>query len=81
MLEIAPKVKDDIGEITEWIGQDSPARAVTFVESVLQIMGRIALTPGQFRLRPKLARVPGLPWSGDTPFFFERRRPECVWSA
>jgi toxin ParE1/3/4 len=53
-LQFSSRVEFDLEEIAEWIAQDNPWRAVTFVVELRQEIQRIGRNPRLFRLRPEI---------------------------
>lgn len=47
----SPAARDDLGEIADFIGQDNPARARTFIEELRDHCRRLAAQPRLHRLR------------------------------
>ena len=46
-----PAARDDLREIGDYIGQDNPGRALTFVRELREHCRRLAAQPGLHRLR------------------------------
>ena len=55
---LRPRAREDIGAIGDFIAADNPARAVSFIEELLEVYTRIAERPRAFQRRDDLA--PGL---------------------
>lgn len=44
-LELSSYIERDLGEIADWIAQDNPQRAVTFIQEIRNKLGKIGQTP------------------------------------
>ncbi len=55
---LRPKARDDLEAIGDFIAADNPARAVSFIDELLEVCVRIAEQPRAFQRRDDL--VPGL---------------------
>jgi toxin ParE1/3/4 len=53
-LEFAPRVESDLEEIADWIAQDSPTRAISFLRELAETAMRIGSDPFLYRLRPEI---------------------------
>lgn len=53
-LELSPYVERDLEEIAEWIAQDNPRRAVTFLEEVRIAFRQLGANPLHYQLRPDI---------------------------
>ncbi len=53
---LTPKVVQDLEAIGDFIASDSPARAVSFVEGLLELCSRLSARPHAFHRRDDLAR-------------------------
>ena len=51
---IAPLARDDLIEIADYIAQDSPANAVTWIATLEQAIHSLASMPGRFAQRDDL---------------------------
>jgi len=51
---LSPFIKDDLEAIADWIAQDNPRRAVTFVREIRDQFRWIAEHPFQYQLRPDI---------------------------
>jgi plasmid stabilization system protein ParE len=51
---LAPRIRCDLEEIADWIAEDNPTRAVTFVHEIRDEFRKIAHTPLLYRLRPDI---------------------------
>ncbi len=55
---LRPKARDDLEAIGDFIATDNPARAVSYIDELLEVCARIAERPRAFQRREDLA--PGL---------------------
>lgn len=53
-LAITPLAEQDLESIADYIAQDNPARAVTFIHELRGQCQRLVLNPSGYRLRPEL---------------------------
>lgn len=53
-LRLSPRVPEDLGEIADYIAQDSPKQAVRVLQLLHDRMKEIARQPQLYRLRPEL---------------------------
>lgn len=53
-VELSRFVQTDIEEIGDWIAEDNPRRAVTFVQEIRDAFRRIGEGPLLFQLRPDI---------------------------
>ncbi|BEU65710.1 type II toxin-antitoxin system RelE/ParE family toxin [Ralstonia pseudosolanacearum] len=53
-LAITPLAEQDLESIADYIAQDNPACAVTFVRDLREQCQRLVLNPPGYRLRPEL---------------------------
>ncbi|MEF2253041.1 type II toxin-antitoxin system RelE/ParE family toxin [Ralstonia solanacearum] len=53
-LAITPLAEQDLESIADYIAQDNPARAFTFVRDLRGQCERLVLNPPGYRLRPEL---------------------------
>lgn len=53
-LELSRYVEDDLDAIADFIAQDNPSRAVTFIQDIRKKFADIQLTPLIYRLRPDI---------------------------
>lgn len=53
-LAITPLAEQDLESIADYIAQDNPARAVTFVRDLQGQCQRLVVNPSGYRLRPEL---------------------------
>ncbi|MGO4209375.1 type II toxin-antitoxin system RelE/ParE family toxin [Terriglobus sp. 2YAB30_2] len=51
---LSPILKDDLEDIANWIAQDNPRRAVTFVREMREEIRRISQNPSHYQLRPEI---------------------------
>jgi toxin ParE1/3/4 len=56
-FRLSRKAKADLEEIGDYIAADNPARALTFIEEVLDVCRRIAANPKHFPARPDIAET------------------------
>ena len=47
-------VESDLEEIADWIGEDNPRRAVTFIREIREVFRRIGDGPLHYQLRPDI---------------------------
>ena len=52
---LRPKAVEDLRRIADFIAADNPARAVSFVDQLLDVCARIAEQPAAYRRRDDLA--------------------------
>jgi plasmid stabilization system protein ParE len=53
-LELSRFVERDLEEIADWIAEDNPRRAVTFVQEIREAFRRIGDGPQHYQLRPDI---------------------------
>lgn len=53
-LELSALVESDLEAIADWIAEDNPRRAVTFIREIREELGRIANGPELYQLRPEI---------------------------
>jgi plasmid stabilization system protein ParE len=53
-VELSPYVKGDLEAIADWIAQDNPRRAVTFIREIREAFRRIGADPLLYQLRPDI---------------------------
>lgn len=53
-LELSALVESDLEAIADWIAEDNPRRALTFIREIREEFGRIAKGPELYRLRPEI---------------------------
>jgi toxin ParE1/3/4 len=53
-VEISPLAERDMESIGDYIAEDNPARALSFVAELRTVCAKIAKTPQSFRARPEL---------------------------
>jgi len=53
-LELSRYVEDDLDAIADFIAQDNPSRAVTFIQDIRKKFADIQLTPLIYQLRPDI---------------------------
>lgn len=53
-LEFSRWVEDDLTAIADYIAQDNPARAVSFIREIREKIHRIAQHPLLYQLRPEI---------------------------
>jgi plasmid stabilization system protein ParE len=53
-VELSPFVEGDLEAIADWIAQDNPRRAVTFVREIRVAFRRIGEGPLLYQLRPDI---------------------------
>jgi plasmid stabilization system protein ParE len=56
MLKLSSFVERDLEEIADWIAEDNPRRAVSFIQEIRAEFGRIGLQPLLYQLRPEIAK-------------------------
>jgi plasmid stabilization system protein ParE len=80
-VELSPNVEGDLEEIADWIAQDNPRRAVTFIREIREAFRRIGEGPLHYQLRPDIGedarvaivgRYVILFWVGDEMVRIER---------
>jgi len=54
-VKLSTLIKGDLAAIADYIAQDNPERAVTFIQEIRKEFARIRRTPLQHRLRPEIA--------------------------
>ena len=50
-VELSPYVESDLQEIADWIAEDNPRRAVSFIQEIREAFHRIAGGPQHYQLR------------------------------
>jgi plasmid stabilization system protein ParE len=53
-IELSPYVANDLEEIADWIAEDNPRRAVSFIHEIREAFLRIAEGPLHYQLRPDI---------------------------
>jgi toxin ParE1/3/4 len=53
-VELSRFIESDLEAIADWIAEDNPRRAVTFIQEIREAFGRIANGPLQYQLRPDI---------------------------
>ena len=53
-VELSSFVKGDLQEIADWIAQDNPRRAVSFIREIREAFRRIGAGPLLYQLRPEI---------------------------
>jgi toxin ParE1/3/4 len=53
-VELSGFVERDLEEIADWIAEDNPRRAVTFVQEIREAFRRIGEGPFHYQLRPDI---------------------------
>jgi plasmid stabilization system protein ParE len=80
-VELSSYVEGDLQEIAEWIAQDNPRRAVSFVREIRGAFRKIGEGPLHYQLRPEIGedarmavvgRYVILFWVGDETARIER---------
>ncbi len=54
LIELSPYVESDLEAISEWIAQDNPTRAVSFIREIREEFRRIGAGPLLYQLRPEI---------------------------
>lgn len=55
-LEFSRYVEQDLDEIANWIAQDNPSRAVTFIQEIRNKLHWISQAPLLYQVRPDIGR-------------------------
>jgi plasmid stabilization system protein ParE len=80
-LELSSYVEGDLEEMAEWIAQDNPRRAVSFIREIRDAIRKIGEGPLLYQLRPEIGedarmavvgRYVILFWVGDETVRIER---------
>jgi toxin ParE1/3/4 len=53
-VELSPYLESDLEAIADWIAEDNPRRAVSFLGEIRQAFSRIGDGPQHYRLRPDI---------------------------
>ena len=53
-VELSSFVERDLEEIADWIAEDNPRRAVTFIQEIREAFRRIGEGPLHYQLRPDI---------------------------
>ena len=53
-IELSSYVERDLEEIADWIAEDNPLRAVTFIREIREAFRRIGDGPFHYQLRPDI---------------------------
>lgn len=53
-IELSPWVESDLEVIADYIAQDNPSRAVSFIREIRQKINRIGQHPLLYQLRPEI---------------------------
>lgn len=53
-LELSPYIERDMEKIADWIAEDNPRRAVTFIREICEAFRRISEGPQHYQLRPDI---------------------------
>lgn len=56
-VELSHFMESDIEEIADWIAQDSPRRAISFIRQIREELRRIAEGPHRYQLRPEIGEA------------------------
>lgn len=54
-VEYSPSVEGDLTAVADYIAQDNPRRALTFILEIYEEIKAIGRNPRHYRLRPELA--------------------------
>ena len=54
MVEMSAFVEGDLEEIADWIAEDNPRRAVSFIREIRDEIARIGKAPLLYQLRPEI---------------------------
>jgi len=76
---ISPLAEQDIESIGDYIAQDSPHRALTFITELRNQCARIAASPKAFRARPELgANIQSSAYGNYVIFFQNNSNEICI---
>ena len=53
-VEFSPFIKGDLEAIADWIAEDSPRRAVSFIREIREEFRKIGQRPLHYQLRPEI---------------------------
>jgi plasmid stabilization system protein ParE len=53
-VELSRFIESDLEQIADWIAEDNPRRAVTFIQEIREAFRRIADGPLHYQLRPDI---------------------------
>jgi plasmid stabilization system protein ParE len=53
-VELSPFIKGDLEAIADWIAEDNPRRAVTFIREIREEFRKIGQGPLHYQLRPEI---------------------------
>lgn len=56
MLELSSFVEQDLEAIADWIAEDNPRRAVSFIREIRAEFERIATQPLLYQVRPEIGK-------------------------
>lgn len=69
-VELSSFVERDLEEIADWIAEDNPRRAVTFIQEIREAFRRIGEGPLHDQLRPDIGEDARLAVVGNYVIFF-----------
>lgn len=76
---ISPLAEQDMEAIGDFIAQDNPRRALTFIAELRKQCGRIATAPNAYRLRPELGdHIRSFAYGNYVIFFQENPEGLCI---
>lgn len=75
---VSPLAEQDIESIGDYIAQDNPHRAITFVAELRSQCAKIASTPEAFRIRPELGDNIRSCAYGNYVIFFQDGQTVCI---
>lgn len=76
---ISPLAEQDLEAIGDFIAQDNPHRALTFITELRKQCAKIAASPQAFRLRPELGNdIRSCAYGNYVIFFQERPGELCI---
>lgn len=77
-LQFTPLAEQDLEDIADFIAQDNPERALTFIQALRSACLRVATHPEAYRLRPELGEgVRACPFR-HYRIFYRRRDAEIL---
>jgi plasmid stabilization system protein ParE len=69
-VALSPFVESDLEEIADWIADDNPRRAVTFIHEIREAFDRIGRDPLHYQLRPDVGHEARLAVVGNYAILF-----------
>ena len=75
-LGFSPKASTDLDAVADYIAEDNPQRAQSFIEELLAVCAEIPATPKGYPARPELGKGVRVALHGRYMIFFRERSDE-----